>query len=523
MHEPAPEELRNPGPSTAYDLTYFPRQRARSADFDGVSNTGTIEDEYAGLDPEHLDDVPPGTDPRLVRLAELGHKLSHSRFSPEIPHPKQRKFLLDFGREALYGGAAGGGKSSAILMSALQFVDVPGYAALLLRKSFSDLAQPGALMDRADGWLRGHGPRWDPTQHQWRFPSGATITFGFIERENDRLKYQGAEYQFIGFDELTQHRERDYRYLFSRLRKSRDNPHLANVPLRMRATTNPGGPGHDWVYRRFIRTWENWMRDPRTGRPLRSFHPSLLADNPSLDFDEYAESLAELDPVTRAQLLRGDWNIRPEGRLFKGRWFVPCAESPAFDLMPTVRYWDLAATDPNPGTDPDWTAGVKLTAAPNGEWIVRDIVRLRANPAKVQNRILSTAISDGYNVPVYMEQEPGASGKTVIAYYRQVLAGYTFHGNLPSGSKIQRATPVAAMADDDGVPEAGRFRMVDGHWNEAFLDEVDIFPDGFHDDQVDALDGAYQVLSKIVRAVGNGTGMRTGVNQEFIAPSAWRL
>ena len=243
-------------------------------------------------------------------------------FCPKTPEPPQAKFLLDFTRESLFGGAAGGGKSSAVLMAALQFVDVPGYAALLLRKSYRDLSQPGALMDRAIEWLRPQSNiRWDPNEHKFTFPSRATLTFGHMERENDHLKYQGAEYQFIGVDELTQHREKHYRYLFSRLRKPSDpNNPLTHVPLRMRATTNPGGPGHEWVYRRFIRAWEEW-KNGKGPPPARTFHPSFLRDNPHVEQDSYLAGLEELDSVTRAQLLLGDWNIRPAGRLFSADMF----------------------------------------------------------------------------------------------------------------------------------------------------------------------------------------------------------
>lgn len=95
-----------------------------------------------------------------------------------------------------YGGAAGGAKSSALLMAALEFVDVKGYAAVLLRRTYADLSKPGALMDRAHQWLRGTSAKWNEQKKQWTFPSGATLTFGYLENENDKYQYQGAEYQF---------------------------------------------------------------------------------------------------------------------------------------------------------------------------------------------------------------------------------------------------------------------------------------------------------------------------------------
>ena len=129
--------------------------------------------------------------------------------------------------ETLYGGAAGGGKSDWLLMSALDYVDVPGYAALLLRRTYQDLAKPGALIDRAHSWLHQTDARWNEQKKQWRFPSGAVIDFGYLEQANDVYQYQSAEYQMVGFDELTQFEEPQYLYLFSRLRRLRGVPGVA--------------------------------------------------------------------------------------------------------------------------------------------------------------------------------------------------------------------------------------------------------------------------------------------------------
>lgn len=236
---------------------------------------------------------------------------------PQTPHPRQRVFLLlaDV-LEVLYGGAAGGGKSSAALMSAVQYAHIPGYAALLLRKSFPDLMQPNALIPRAKQWWYGReGVTWHEQTRRFTFdcPGGGTssITFGYVERDDDVYQYQGAEYQYIGIDELTQHREWVYRYLFSRLRRPAEG-RLSQVPLRMRGFSNPGGRGHAFVKQRFI--------DPATRGADARFVPAMLADNPSLDAAEYRKSLSHLDPLTRAQIETGNWNAIEGGR-FKKTWF----------------------------------------------------------------------------------------------------------------------------------------------------------------------------------------------------------
>lgn len=242
-----------------------------------------------------------------------------SRYIPHEPTEKQHAFLLiDWIREAFFGGAAGGGKSDALLMAALQYVDVPYYAAIIFRKSYTDLQLPGAIMDRAQMWLAGSDARWNDNDKEFTFPSGATITFGFMDKPKDKYKYRSAEFQCICFDELTDFREEDYTFLMSRLRRPSgisDNNPLAHVPLRVRSASNPGGSGHAWVKDRFI--------DGRNAN--RIFIPSALEDNPHLDQEEYDETLALLDPITHAQLRHGDWSVRPPGYwMFNSEHIAAC-------------------------------------------------------------------------------------------------------------------------------------------------------------------------------------------------------
>lgn len=206
----------------------------------------------------------------------------------------------------------------SLLADALKYVAVPDYSALLLRTSYPDLKQEGGLIDVAHTWLQQTSAKWNEQDHTWTFPSRATLRFGFLATENDKYRYQGGEYQYIGFDELTQFRESQYRYLFSRLRKKAG---MRDVPLRMRGATNPGGVGGQWVYERFIperftpdqaRELKVWFKEHENGHKT-AFVPSLLDDNPSLDRQSYLESLAELDEITRQQYLSGDWLIQVRG------------------------------------------------------------------------------------------------------------------------------------------------------------------------------------------------------------------
>lgn len=233
-------------------------------------------------------------------------------YIPHRPDPgsPQEQFLMDHRKEILYGGAAGGGKSDALLMAALQFINIPGYAAIIFRKTFTDLSLEGALMERAHQWLGATDAKWNEGRKKWRFPSGASLTFGYLDSTLHKYRYQSAEFQFVGFDELTQFPEADYLYLFSRLRRLKG----VRVPLRMRAATNPGGIGHRWVKERFkIRRFERVEIVEPEKKIDRLFIPAKLDDNRHVDRLSYRENLAELDEHTRKQLEEGDWDARMPG------------------------------------------------------------------------------------------------------------------------------------------------------------------------------------------------------------------
>ena len=408
-----------------------------------------------------------------------------TKYVPYQPTPKQSAFLLmNERKEILYGGAAGGGKSVAQLMGALQFVDIPGYSAILFRKTYADLSLPGALIDMSKQWLmpfvETKEVKWSEKEKQYVFPSGATLNFGYLESGNDCYRYQGAEFQYIGMDEVTHIDPANYRYLFSRLRK----PRTLQVPLRFRATANPGGQFGEYYYQRFF------VEGPEKGR---IFIAAGLDDNPYLDAEAYRESLDELDPVERERLLNGNWEIKAQGDMFSRHWFVivPATEVP--DAVRSVRYWDMASTDPSRRKtksrnkrDPDWTVGFKLSHHQGMYWI-EDIVRIQKTPQGVEDTIKMTAEKDGYSVAIRMEQEPGSSGAITIDHYaRNVLAGYDFAGVLSTGSKVERARTASAAAQAGRILVANRCRNI-----LPFFDEADVFPYGLKDDTIDGLSGAF--------------------------------
>lgn len=241
------------------------------------------------------------------------------RYNPYAPSSKQSAFLMLTCIDALYGGAAYGGKSIALLMAALQFADVPGYNALIVRRTLQDLSLPDGLIDIAHDWLDGTDATYNGNKHRWTFPSGATLTFGYIGHLGSEKRYKSSQFQFIGFDELTEFPwEEQYTYLFSRLRHGADagaapdGTRMHDIPLRVRGATNPGGVGMPWVKARYV-------ADDTKFAP---FLPSKMKDNPGAD-PEYERSLSMLNEVERKRLQDGDWDVvEVPGALWKFKDFV---------------------------------------------------------------------------------------------------------------------------------------------------------------------------------------------------------
>jgi predicted phage terminase large subunit-like protein len=394
-------------------------------------------------------------------------------YVPITPTTKQAIFLTLPSIEALYGGSAGGGKSVALLAAALQFIDVPGYRALLLRRSYTDLNLPEALIPMSQAWLKETNARWTGRQNEWVFPSGATLTFGYLDGDADKYRYQGATFHYIGFDELTQFHESAYRYLFSRLRRSID----VDVPLRMRAATNPGGFGHNWVRKRFI--------DQKHSD--RVFIPAQLEDNPHLDIDAYAQALAQLDPITRRQLRHGDW-LAHEAGLFNRKWFgyYRLSENAyrlgsreiKFDACSRFATIDVACTEQrNPGHDPDWTVIQIWDFAATGELLLVDQWRGRVSIPQVESQALR--LKDEYQLP-WLGVESAGIGQAVLQSLRR--RGLSIRPLKAHANKVVRSQSAQIRM------EAGMmFFPINATWLDDLETELALFPNAAHDDQVDAL------------------------------------
>jgi len=251
------------------------------------------------------------TEDELDLLAPSTKKVVEDKIIFKPNEGPQTDFLAAPETDVLYGGAAGGGKSYAMLVDPLRFAHRAAHRALILRRSMPELRE---LIDKSRELYPKAFPgcKFREVEKIWTFPSGAKLEFGFLERDADVYRYQGQAYSWIGFDEITHlSTEFSWNYLASRLRTT--DPEITPY---MRCTANPGGAGATWVKKRYVNPSE--PNESFTGADglTRRFIPARLDDNPYLSKDgRYEQMLKALPDVQRKQLLEGNWDIT-EGAAF---------------------------------------------------------------------------------------------------------------------------------------------------------------------------------------------------------------
>ena len=223
----------------------------------------------------------------------------------------QTDFLAAGEKDVLYGGAAGGGKSFAMIVDPLRYCHRKAHRALILRRSMPELRE---MIDKSRELYPQAfpGAKFREVEKLWNFPSGAKVEFGFLERDADVYRYQGQAYSWIGFDEITHlPTEFSWNYLASRLRTT--DPEIETY---LRCTANPGGVGSHWVKKRYIEPSKSNTSFKGADGLTRKFIPAKLADNPYLAEDGvYEQMLKSLPPIQRRQLLEGNWDVA-EGAAF---------------------------------------------------------------------------------------------------------------------------------------------------------------------------------------------------------------
>jgi predicted phage terminase large subunit-like protein len=430
------------------------------------------------------------------------------------PQPgPQEKFLSSPADIAIYGGSAGGGKTYAMLLEPLRHIANPQFNCVVFRRTVPQITNPGAVWDESMKIYPLLGAKPNLSNLKWTFPAGAVVRFAHMQHEEDRLAWQGSQITLICFDELTHFTEAQFLYMLSR------NRSMSGIRPYIRATTNPDADSWvkgllaPWVdpehsefpfpagkLRHFTHqggavTWVTGDWRDELGMPAKTitFIPASIFDNKALLAvnPEYLASLRALPFVEQQRLLHGSWTVKAEaGKVFNQAWFEVVEAAPAGGRR--VRWWDFAATEKKTkGDDPDWTVGL-LYRKVGGLFFVEDVVRVRATPAEVKRLVKNTATQDGIGTKIGFEVEGGSAGQFVKSEMLELLAGFDVVGLHPVTDKLTRAGPVA------GQSLAGNVKILRGAWNKVFLAELHGFPDLDHDDQVDGLSGAHNLVVTLV-------------------------
>lgn len=427
------------------------------------------------------------------------------------PQPgPQEAFLATSADIAIYGGAAGGGKTWALLLEPLRHIHNPNFGAVIFRRTYPQIRSEGGLwVESAKMYpVMGGIPR--ESVLDWTFPKGGRIKFAHMQYETNRLDWQGAQIPLIEFDELTHFTREQFFYMLSRNRST------CGVRPYIRATTNPDAdswvadlvswwidqdsgypiPQRSGVIRWFVRVnddlqWFDSKGEAQKAQPQIpptsfTFIAAKLEDNPALELadPQYRARLLALPLVEREQLLSGNWKIKPmAGKVFNRGWFEIVDALPAGGIE--CRGWDFAATArEQKGDDPDYTAGVAIRKV-NGSWYVIDCQAQQIANADPLLRNLAQqdrarCATSGTQYRVRWEIEPAASGVKENRRLTAMMAGYDAKGQRPGGDKLTRSRALAAQA------EVGNVKLLRGPWNETWLKHMHAIPDGKHDDIHDA-------------------------------------
>lgn len=441
--------------------------------------------------------------------------------------PRQRLFSECKADITIYGGSAGGGKTRAVLQHPLKRKENGRFTATIFRRTREDITRPGALWDESMliyPYFKGVP---NNSSHEWRFPSGMKIKFAGLQYEQDVTGWRGAQMPAIYFDQLETFTEYQFIYMLSR------NRSVCGVKPYIRATCNPepgwladflswwiADDGYADMSRagkmRYLVNSENAFYWADTPEELReqfpdimpksvTFIPATIYDNAILMEKDpsYLANLQGLSKVDRERLLGdaergGNWKIKPEaGLLFNRSWFPVVNDWDKGGNWSLVIRFDFAATAKSlESQDPDYTAWtVEGKNRSTGEYLIFESGQKRLNPSAVYDEFRTRCefwrdyFADyGLRIKVRWEEEPGSASKRESRTLVGLVPWADARGIRSSGSKIDRARPMAAQA------EHGFISVLRGEWNEQWLNHMHSQP-AEHDDMMDASTGAFDDLN----------------------------
>lgn len=439
-------------------------------------------------------------------------------------------FLYSNADIGIFGGSAGCGKSFCLLMEPLLYIrEVAGFGVVAFRRTTPQLRGEGGLWDTSCQIY----PYLDAIPREadleWIFPPHRNrIKMAHLEHDRNRFDWDSTQIPLILFDQLEGFTETQFWHLVGRNRST------CGVRPYIRATCNPIASGwlHDlvcsyWVgedgyplpERSGVLRWMVRLGDEmlwgdtragiiaevheRYGIPERQIYPLSVTFVPGLPTDNkilmekdpaYIAKLHALPRIERERLLMGNWNvIAGAGDYFQRAWCGEPLEKPPEEAKSRVRSWDLASVRPSEANrDPDWTVGA-LLARTGKITVIEHAIRRRDTPGAIKDLIVRTAHQDrenyGRQVKIRLAQDPGQAGKAQIADLVEALDGFTVMTPRETGDKETRAGPFSSAA------EHGLVKYVRGPWNDAYLNELEMFPRGKHDDDMDATSGGFNVLA----------------------------
>lgn len=453
--------------------------------------------------------------------------MSESVLAPaSIP---QEQCLNSTSNVTLYGGAAGSGKTFALLITALKFMQYPRGTGIIFRRTSAELRAGGGIWEEAINMysnLYGDLLKIDNTDLVITFPNKAKLKFSHMQYEKDAYSHKGGQYSFVAFDEATDFTETQVTFLMSRMR----NANVSHEP-QMFLTTNPD-------YHSFLRHWiQDFYLDENTGIPIdeksnierffvkngdkmewydsrkeaeeiygstkasgiRSFRfiRANIFDNPYYRDSEYLSNLMSLNEVQKNIMLYGSWLAREAQGGYWKREKVNIVDRPPLNPTKRVLAVDFAFTEKSSANrDPDSTAFVLMSKDKNNVYTVENVVTMQQRVHVVEEMLFEIAEKVGRETLICIPQDPNAQAGAYARDLQRRLSekGFTCRLQKPVKSKLVRFQPFAS------VTEAGFVNVVDGAWNKEYFDQLEIF-DGagrYHDDMVDATSDAFFMLNKEV-------------------------